>query len=59
MKQLFFVNEVVRLENEIVFFKIVFGMVHGWPYEGFQKIPHIPIPITCHWNLDIFKNPLK
>jgi hypothetical protein len=34
-------NEVVRLENEIVIFKIVFGMVHGRPYKGFQKIPHI------------------
>jgi hypothetical protein len=22
-------NEVIRLENEIVIFKIVFGMVHG------------------------------
>jgi hypothetical protein len=30
-------NEVVRLENEVVLFKIVFGMVHGRPCEGFQK----------------------
>jgi hypothetical protein len=45
--------EIVRLENEneIVISEIIFGMVHGWPYEGFQKIPHIPIPITHHWNL--------
>ncbi len=28
-------NEVIRLENEIVISEIVFGMVHGWPYEGF------------------------
>ncbi len=28
-------NEVIRLENEVVILKIVFGMVHGWPYEGF------------------------
>ncbi len=32
-------NEVVILENEVVIFEIVFGMIHGWPYEGFQKIP--------------------
>jgi len=25
-------------------------MVHGWPYEGFQKIPHIQVLITPHWN---------
>jgi hypothetical protein len=25
--------EIIRLENEIVI--SVFGMVHGWPYEGF------------------------
>ncbi len=34
-------NEVVRLENEIVIFEIVFGTIHGWPYKGFQNIPHI------------------
>ncbi len=38
--------EVIRLENEVVIFKIVFGIVHGWPYEGFQKIPHIQVLIT-------------
>jgi hypothetical protein len=32
---------IIRLENEIVIYEIVFGMVHGWPYEGFQKIPHM------------------
>jgi len=37
-------------ENEIVIFKIVFGMVHRSPYEGFQKIPHILLLITRHWN---------
>jgi hypothetical protein len=26
-------------ENGVVIFLIVFGMVHGRPYEGFQKIP--------------------
>jgi hypothetical protein len=35
----FLKNEIVRLENEIVIFEIVFGMVHGWPYKGFQKNP--------------------
>ncbi len=41
---------IIKLENEIVIFEIVFGLVHGWPYQGFQKIPQIPIPITCRWN---------
>jgi hypothetical protein len=26
-------------EKEVVISKIVFGMVHGHPYKGFQKIP--------------------
>jgi len=26
-------------------------MVHGQPFEGFQKILHISVSITCHWNL--------
>jgi hypothetical protein len=26
-------------------------MVHGRPFEGFQKIPHISVSITCHCNL--------
>jgi hypothetical protein len=30
--------EIVRLENDVVISEIVFGMVHGQPYEGFQKI---------------------
>ncbi len=47
-------NEPVRLENEIVIFEIVFEMVHGWSYEGFQKkIPHIPISIARHWNFGL------
>jgi hypothetical protein len=25
-------------------------MVHGWPYEGFYKIPYIQVLITHHWN---------
>jgi hypothetical protein len=25
-------------------------MVHGLQYKGFPKIPHIPVPITHHWN---------
>ncbi len=32
-------------------FEIVFGMVHGQQYKGFQKISHILVPITCHLNL--------
>ncbi len=43
-------NEVIRLENEVVILKIIFGMVHGWRYEGFQKIPHIQVLITHDWN---------
>jgi hypothetical protein len=27
------------LKTKQLFFEIVFGMVHGWPYEGFQKFP--------------------
>jgi len=30
-------------EKEVVISKIVFGMLHGQPYKGFQKISHIPI----------------
>jgi hypothetical protein len=26
-------------------------MVYGWPYEGFQKIPHIVVPISRHSTL--------
>jgi hypothetical protein len=26
-------------KSEVVIFGIVFGMVQGWPYEKFQKIP--------------------
>jgi len=36
---LFLKKEIVSLENEIVFSEIAFGMVHGPPYEGFQKNP--------------------
>ncbi len=43
-------NEVIRLENEVVILKIVLGIVHGWPYEGFQKISHIQVLITHDWN---------
>jgi hypothetical protein len=26
-------------------------MIYGRPYEGFpKKSPHIPVPITSHWN---------
>jgi hypothetical protein len=49
-------NELVRLENEVFLKKIVFGMFHGRPYKGFQKIPHIPISIICHYNLFIQDN---
>jgi hypothetical protein len=47
---IYLLNEVVRVENDIVIFEIVFGMVHQQPYEGFQKIPHIPVSITHPWN---------
>ncbi len=50
-KHLFIKNEVIKLENEVVIFKIVFGMLHGWPYEGLQKVPHIQVLITHHWNI--------
>ncbi len=43
-------NEIVKLQNEIIIFEIVFGMVNGWPYEEFQNILHIPILITHHYN---------
>jgi hypothetical protein len=26
-------------------------MLHGWPYEGLWKIPHIQVLITHHWNI--------
>jgi hypothetical protein len=47
----FFKNVVDRFENEAIIYGIMFGMVYGRPYERFQKIPHIAIPISCHWNL--------
>jgi hypothetical protein len=34
-------------KKKIVIFQIIFEMVHGQPYEGFQnkiKNPHIPVP---------------
>jgi hypothetical protein len=33
------------LKMKQLFFEIFFGMVHWWPYEGFQKIPHVAILI--------------
>jgi hypothetical protein len=41
-------NVVVRLENEAIISRIIFGMVYEQPYEGFKKIPHIAILISCH-----------
>jgi hypothetical protein len=38
-------NEVVRLENEVVIFEIVFGIIHRSLCE---KIPHIPFLIIYH-----------
>jgi hypothetical protein len=38
------------LEHEVVTSEIAFGMVHGRPYKGFQKILIMPVPITCPWN---------
>ncbi len=46
LRQIFF--EVIKLENEIVISKIVFEMVHGQSYKGFQKNSHIPAPIARH-----------
>jgi hypothetical protein len=53
----FFISMLVDREKkwnsykmEVIIFVIVFGMVHGWPYEGFQKLPHTPISIICHYN---------
>jgi hypothetical protein len=38
---------VVKLGNEVAGFRIVFenvvGILQGRPYDGFQKITHIPI----------------
>jgi hypothetical protein len=31
--------EIIKPENEIVIFEIVFGIVHGRPYNEFQKVP--------------------
>jgi hypothetical protein len=37
------------LENEVIISEMIFGMVHGQPYKGFPKFPHIPIlMIICH-----------
>jgi hypothetical protein len=38
----------LSLKLKQLFFEIVFGMVCGQPYEGFQNIPHIPILIIHH-----------
>jgi hypothetical protein len=43
-------NEVFRLENEVVIYEIIFGMVHGWPYKELFEIPHILVSITRHYN---------
>jgi hypothetical protein len=32
-------NKIVKFENEIVISEIVFGIVHGRPYQGFPKNP--------------------
>jgi hypothetical protein len=46
---------VIRLENEIVIFEIVFGIVHGRPYKGFQGIPLLLVLIIPHWNVFGYK----
>jgi hypothetical protein len=50
----------VKREKKKVIFEIVFEMVHGQPYKGFQKNAHIPVPIIWHWNWNVspFKLPL-
>jgi hypothetical protein len=43
------VKKKVKLENEAILSKIVFGMILGEPYEKeFQKFLQIPILITHH-----------
>jgi hypothetical protein len=37
-----------KLESEAIISRIVFGMVYGQLYEGFQKIPYIVVPISHH-----------
>jgi hypothetical protein len=45
-------ESLVRFENEVIILEIVFGLVHGRPYKGFQKIPlYVPVLITHDWNL--------
>jgi hypothetical protein len=36
----------MTLENEVVISEVFFENSS----EGFQEIPHIPVPIACHWN---------
>jgi hypothetical protein len=44
--------KTVRLENEVVIFEIVFGMVYGWLYKGFQKNP--PYTSSDYLSLELF-----
>jgi len=42
-------NEIIKFESEIVIFKIAFGMVHGQPYEKFQKHFQFELHIVRHY----------
>ncbi len=44
---------IVRLENEVVISENVFGMVHGWSYEGFQKNPPCIITSFDYLSLEL------
>ncbi len=46
---------MVKLENEIFISEIVFKIVHGRLYKGFQDIPLLPVPITPHLNVFGYK----
>ncbi len=50
-------NEIVRLENEIVITEIIFEIVYGWPYKGFQNSPIYQFGLLV--TVIIFNNPLQ
>jgi len=40
---IFLKRKIVRFENEVAIFEIVFRIFHEKPYNKFQKITHVPI----------------